>query len=334
MTIDKLVAKNFYKQFIKNKDLNIDDILKIYVFEGFLANINMNAEEYYKYKLIKFKYLLKNKILEMSNTNNNYYKRFNKKDTIYNVEISKPKDKTQNLTISIESTKIINSLNSININNKPTLNENLVHVYNKNFIEQAKKNIVYLSNNDNILEILEELYSKYDSDELGKDIDFENDNNFIEDYDSDDSSIDYDEYSCYSDSDNESECDNDILGNYQKNIEDKVYTCNFNINLKIEKKYLDKNFYKAYYEYLHIFYNTSNLYCKNMSFNARTNYKYIIINLTFEFNFGNNDYIWTNIFNFNKYSQRRKANLENNNIIKKNISYINERIINKILVLL
>ena len=71
-----------------------------------------------------------------------------------------------------------------------------------------------------------------------------------------------------------------------------------------------------------------------MSFDARKNYKYIIINLTFGFNFSNNDYLWTNIFNFDKYSQRRKANIENNNIVKKNISYINEKVINKILVLL
>ena len=112
MTIDKLVAKKFYKQFIGNKNFDIDEILKMYVFEGFLGNINMNVEEYYKYKLIKFKYLLKNKILDISNPNNNYYKRFNKKDTIYNVEISKPKDKTQNLILSIKPNKITNPLHS------------------------------------------------------------------------------------------------------------------------------------------------------------------------------------------------------------------------------
>ena len=50
MTIDKIIAKTFYKQFVGKNNLNIDDILKTYIFEGYLMNINMNLEEYYKKK--------------------------------------------------------------------------------------------------------------------------------------------------------------------------------------------------------------------------------------------------------------------------------------------
>jgi hypothetical protein len=373
MTIDKIISKTFYKQFVNNNNLNIDDVLKLYVFEGFLGNVYMNSDDCYKYNLLKFKYLLKNKIIELGNTDNNYYKRFNKKLSKYNIGISKINDKGHYVVMSIQPSdkpepafNIINKTTSrIHINNEINLNEKLIKEYDDKFIERAKKNVTYYSKkfkeeNNNIYEGIERLFNIHyeetddndsdndgdnDGDSIDIDIDddddsnfsydtnFSNDSNFIEDY-SDVDDRDYDEYSSCSDN-TETESNNDIFeDSYQKDIEERVFTCYFYFEIKIEKKYLNKDYYKAYFEYLHIIYNAEHLYTVYIKFDAKKNDKYIIVSMMLKFDFSNIDYLWTNMFNFNTYSQKRKADHKNNNIIKKNINYINEKILQKLLVLI
>jgi hypothetical protein len=356
MTIDKLIAKTFYKQFVNNDNINIDDILKLYVFEKYLGNIYMNPIECYKYNLLKFKYLLKNKISELGNSNNNYYKRFKKKSSAYNICISKKNDSDSYVIMYIDQLDTPNpdfnitqkNMSRININNNIKLDENYIKIYEQKFIEKAKENIVYLSNNntiitDDIYESIERLYYLYDEEDDDEIISNNSYNSnmsynsdFIDDYDSEEDEREYDEYSsAYSDIDDESEADNDKFpDDYQKEIEEKTYTCYFNFKLKLEKHYLDPNYYRAYFEYLNLFYTATHLFCLNINFNARRNCKYIIITMLLRFDFNNTDYLWTDMFNFNKYSQKRKPNYENNNIIKKNINYIQEKVLQKLLILI
>ena len=229
MTIDKVISKTFYKQFINNDNINIDDILKLYVFEKYLGNFYMNANEYDKYKLIKFKYLLKNKISELGNTNNDYNKRFSKHLFDYSIIISKKNIVHNYLAISIQRFDKIDS--KYNINNNIIIDEKLINIYDNKFIDRAQKNVKYTNNieendyynlnddyydedededEDNIYDGISDLYDKnHDEDEINTNYSY--DDNFIDDYNIDDDNRYYSDDDDYVDS---SENDNDTFDNY------------------------------------------------------------------------------------------------------------------------